>query len=121
MFGLLPRGTAYLLLLAIVLYAGAQYVPVYYSAWQFSDAMRQEVRFAGTSRQTVDFVHQSVKQLAEEYAAPVLEEEVEVSVEVARNGPLFIVAVYYMATVGMRVFQDEMEFDWRLSGETFEG
>ena len=91
-----PRGIAYLPLSAVVFYAGVQYVPVYYSysAWQFYDAIRQEVRFAETSRQTVDFIHQSIIQLAEEYAAPVLAEGVEVNVEVTRDGPLFIVAVY---------------------------
>ena len=91
-----PRGIAYLPLLAIVLYAGVKYVPVCYSysLWQFYDAIRQEVRFAGTSQQTVDFVHQSMIQLAEEYAAPVLAEDVEVSVEVTRDGPLFLVAMY---------------------------
>jgi hypothetical protein len=119
MFGLLPRGTAYILLLAVVLYAGVQFVPVYYSAWQFYDAIRQEVRFAGTGRRTVGFVHESIMQLAQEYAAPVLEEDVEVSVEVTRDGPFFIVAVYYAVPIDMRLFQHEVEFDWRLSGETF--
>ena len=120
MFGLLPRGTAYLLLIAIVLYAGFLYLPVYYSAWQFYDAIRQEVRFAGTSRRTVDYVHGAIMQLAEEYAAPVLDEDVAVSVEVTRDGPFFVVVVYYAVPVDLRVFQDEVEFDWRLTGETFE-
>ncbi len=119
MFGLLPRGTAYILLLAIVVYAGVQYGPIYYSAWQFYDAIRQEVRFAGTSRRTVSFVHESIMQLAQEHAAPVLDDDVEVSVEVTRDGPFFIVEVYYLVPVDLRVFQDAVEFDWRLSGETF--
>ncbi len=120
MFGLLPRGTAYLLLLAIVLYAGVQYVPVYFGAWQFYDAVREEVRFAGTNRLTIADVHESVMRLAQEYAEPVLEEDVEVTIEVTRDGPLFVVAVFYLVFIDLRVFQDEVEFDWRFSGETFE-
>jgi hypothetical protein len=58
-------------------------------------------------------------QLAEEYAAPVLEEDFEVSVQVTRDGPFFVAEVYYMVPVDMRVFRDEVAFDWRFSGETF--
>ena len=119
MFALLPRGTAYILLVAILLFAAVQYGPIYYNAWLFHDAIRQEVRFAGTSRETVAFVHESVMDLAEEYAAPVLGENVEVSVEVTRDGPFFVVEVYYAVRVDMKAYQHEVVFDWRLSGETF--
>ncbi len=119
MFGLLPRGTVYILLLVIVLYAGIQFVPVYYSAWLFHDSIRQEVRFAGTSRQTVDSVHRSIMLRAEEYAAPFMDVADEVRVDVTRDGPFFVVSVYYAVPVDMQLYRHEVEFDWYFSGETF--
>ena len=119
MFGLLPRGTAYFLILLLALYAGAQYVPIYYGAMQFHDAIRQEVKFAGTSRRSVRSVREEIMRLADRYTAPVLEEDVEVTVEVTRDGPIFVVDVYYEVPVDMRIYQHAVEFDWRLSGETF--
>ena len=119
MFGLLPRGTVYILLLVIVLYAGFQYVPVYYNAWLFHDSIRQEVRFAGTSRLTVDLVRQSVMRLAQEYAVPFMATDDEARVEVTRDGAFFGVTVYYAVPVDMTVYQHEVAFDWAFSGETF--
>jgi hypothetical protein len=119
MLGLLPKGTAYILILALTVYASFQYVPVYFNAWQFHDAIRQEVRFAGTSRQTVDSVKESIMRFADEYAAPFLEEDNEVSVEVTREGPYFVVDVHYAVPVDLRIYQHALEFDWRLTGETF--
>ena len=119
MFGLLPKGTAYLLILAVLIYAGVHYVPVYFSAWLFYDSIRQEVRFAGTSRRTVEAVRESILRLADEHAAPVLEENVEVRVEVTREGPYFVVDVFYAVPVDMRLYQHQVQFDWQLSGETF--
>ncbi len=119
MFGLLPRGTVYILLLASALYAAVEYVPVYYGAWMFNDSIREEVRFAGTNRRTVGEVRASILRLADQHAAPVLEEDIEVTVEVTRDGPFFVVEVYYAVPVDLRVYQHEVEFDWRMSGETF--
>ena len=52
MFGLNARQVFLLLLLIAALFAGAQYIPVYFKALQFNDFIKSEARFAGTSRKS---------------------------------------------------------------------
>ena len=115
----MPKGTAVLLVLVIVGYAGFHFVPVYFGAWMFYDDIRGEVRFAGTSQRTVEQVRDAIMDLAADHAEPVSEDNVEVSVQVTRDGPYFLVHVYYTVPVNLRFYQHQAEFDWFLSGETF--
>ena len=52
MFGLSGRQIFILLILIALLFAGAQYVPAYFAAFQFNDYVRQEVKYAASSRKT---------------------------------------------------------------------
>ena len=116
---LLPRGTAYVLVIALLVFLGVHYVPVYFNAWQFYDQSRQVVRFAGVGRQTVDDVRDEIMQLAEEWAVPVDREDVKVEITVTRDGPVFNVEIYYEVPVDLRVYQDVRSFEWEFRGETF--
>ena len=116
MFGLLPRGTFTALVLAAIVYAGIQYVPVYFNAWQFYDAVRQEVRFAGTSRRSIDSVQEAIVLEADRLSIPIDDDGIQITPE----GPFFVVEIRYDVPVDLRVYQDEVSFDWRLSGETFQ-
>ena len=52
MFGLNGRQIFILLVLVALLFAGTQYVPAYFAAFQFNDYVRQEVKFAVVNRKT---------------------------------------------------------------------
>jgi hypothetical protein len=114
--GLLPRGTITVLILAVVLFAAIQYVPVYFDAWQFHDAIRQEVKFAATSQRTIDSVRDSILRQAEEFGIPLDGKRLVV----ASQGPFFAVDISYSVPINLRLFRHSVEFDWRLTGETFQ-
>ena len=116
MFGLLPRGTAYLLVVAVIVFLAVQYVPLYFNAFQFNDAVRQEVKFAGSARRTIDSVREAVLLRAREYSVPVTEDDIKVT----REGPFFVVDINYSVRVNLRVYQHEVHFSSSFSGETFQ-
>jgi hypothetical protein len=118
MLALLPRGTIYIVLLVIGVFLVVQYIPIYFNALQFNDHAYGIVRFAGSSEKTVAQVRMETLQLAEEWAVPVQEEDINVEVTVTRDGPVFYVESYYAVPVNLSVYQHEVEFDWEMSGET---
>ena len=64
MYGLSGRQIFILLVLVAILFAGSQYVPAYFAAFQFNDYIRQEVKYAVTNRKTPEMMDQSVACLA---------------------------------------------------------
>ncbi len=116
MLGLLPRGTAYLLVVAVLVFLGVQYVPIYFNAFQFNNSVRQEVKFAGSARKTVESVREALLSRAREFKVPVTEEDIKVS----RDGPFFIVNINYSVPVNLRVYQHEIQFSSSFSGATFQ-
>jgi len=116
MCGLLPRRTFVVVIVAVLVFAAFQYVPVYFDTWQFYDAVRQEVKFAATSRRTVDSVRDSILRLATAHDIPLEEKDLQVE----SQGPFFAVEIRYGVPVDLRVFQHVMRFDYRLTGETFQ-
>ena len=71
MFGLTGRQILILLVLVGLLFAATQYVPAYFAAFQFNDSVRQAVKFAGTSKKTVDGLRDDVFQQAKELGIPI--------------------------------------------------
>jgi hypothetical protein len=116
MLGLLPKGTLTVLIALVLVFVAIQYVPVYFDAWQFYDAVRQEVKFAATSQRSVDSVRDSILALASEREIPLDARHLMVDTQ----GPFFIVEIQYAVPIDLRVFQHDVEFDWRLTGETFQ-
>jgi hypothetical protein len=119
MFGLLPKGTIWILLSVLVVFLGAAYAPVYFNAWQFYDESRQVVRFAGMGQENIDEVRDEIMDLAEEWGVPVKEDDVQVEITITRDGPIFMVRIYYEVPVDLRIYQDVRTFNWQLTGETF--
>ena len=120
MIALLPRGTVYVVIALLGIFIGVQYVPIYFNAMQFHDEARQVVRFASSSSRTVAQVKDDILAVADDWAVPVEEENIKVEVTVTRDGPIFNVEVYYVVPVNLRLYQHEIEFEWRMSGESFE-
>ena len=116
MIGLLPRGSFLVLTLAALVFAAVQYVPVYFTAWQFHDAIRQEVKFAGTSRDTLDSLREEILLHAEEFEIPLEKSALRIS----SHGPFFKVEIRYSVPIDLRVYQHDLSFDWSLSGESFQ-
>ena len=115
MFGLLPRGTSYILVAAIVVLLGITYVPIYVNAYQFNDAVRQVPKFSGTGGRSPRVMKEAILTKAEEFDIPVTSD----GVTVTRDGVALTVEINYKVPVDLRFYQHELSFDSRLTGETF--
>ena len=116
MFGLNGRQLFFLLLLVIALFAGTQYVPGYFAAFQFNDYIRQEVKFAVTAKRSPEMIRGNVLQKAAELGIPLKKSDIHIT----RRGPSFTLELEYRWPINMRVYQHELVFHTSEAGEVFE-
>lgn len=67
------RGLITLLLVVVVVYAGLKFIPVRAAAFQFDDAVREQVVLAGSGRRRVsdDEIRNTIHQRARELGVPI--------------------------------------------------
>ena len=116
MFGLNGRQLFFLLLLILALLAGTQYVPGYFAAFQFNDYVRQEVKYAVSSRKTPEAVRDEVVDKAGELGIPLTKKEVHIT----KRGPAFNIQIDYHWPINLRVYKHDLVFHVDESGEVFE-
>ncbi len=116
MFGLSGRQIFILLVLIAVFFAGSQYVPGYFAAFQFNDYVRQEVKYAVTSRKTPEVIKQEALEKAAELGIPLTKEDIQIT----RRGPAFTIDIEYHWPVDMRLYHQDLLFHVSESGEVFE-
>jgi hypothetical protein len=116
MFGLTGRQITILLVLVALLFAATQYVPAYFAAFQFNDSVRQAVKFAGTSRKTVDNLRDDVFQHAKEFGIPITKKDILIT----RRGPSFTLQVDYRWPIDLKIYRHDLTFHISQNGELFE-
>jgi len=116
MFGLNGRQIFILLSLVAILFAGSQYVPAYFAAFQFNDYVRQEVKYAVTNRKTAEILRTDIAQKAVDLGIPIKGKDVRIT----RRGPSFTLEVDYHWPIDLRVYRHELAFHVSESGEIFE-
>ena len=116
MFGLNGRQLFILLVLILALFAGTQYAPGYFAAFQFNDYIRQEVKFAVTARKSPEMIRGEVLQKAKELGIPLTKSDIHVT----KRGPSFTLELEYRWPINMRAYKHELVFHASVSGEVFE-
>jgi hypothetical protein len=116
MFGLSGRQIFILLVLVAILFAGTQYGPAYFAAFQFNDYIHQEVTFAVTNRKTPEMIRSEVVAKGGELGIKVTPKEIHIT----RRGPAFTLELEYHWPINMKVYKHELVFHSSESGETFE-
>lgn len=116
MFGLSGRQILILLVLTAVLFAGSQYIPGYFAAFQFNDLVRQEVKFAVTSRKTPETIRANVLQRAKELGISLAKTDIHIT----RRGPSFTLDMEYRWPIDMKAYKHDLIFHTTESGEIFE-
>ena len=116
MFGLSGRQLFILLVFVALLLAGAQYVPAYFAAFQFNDFVRQEVKYAASSRKTADSIRGDIIQKAIDLGIPMTKKDIHIT----RRGPAFTLEVEYHWPIDMKIYHHELIFHTSESGESFE-
>src|SRR5436190_14038657 len=116
MFGLSGRQVLILLIFIVLLFAGSQYVPAYFAAFQFNDFVRQEVKYAGTSKKTTDTLRSDILQKAMDLGIPLTKKDIRIT----KRGVSFTLEVDYHWPINMRAYQHQLVFHTSESGELFE-
>jgi hypothetical protein len=116
MFGLSGRQIFILLILFVLLFAGAQYIPAYFAAFQFNDYVRQEVKYALTSRKPPEAIRGEALEKAKELGIALTKDDIQI----ARRGPSFTVNIEYRWPIDLRLYQHELVFHASQTGEVFE-
>ena len=60
------------------LYLGAELVPVYYSNYEFSDAIKNEATISTYNNKTEEEIRETIFKRAQEYSVPVTKEQIKV-------------------------------------------
>jgi hypothetical protein len=116
MFGLSGRQFLILLSVILLLFAAAQYIPAYFAAFQFNDYIRQQVKYAASSRKTTDTLREEVLRKATDLGIPLTKKDIRIT----RRGPSFTLEVDYSWHIDMKVYQHQLAFHSSQTGELFE-
>ena len=116
MFGLSGRQIFILLVLVGLLFAGTQYGPAYFAAFQFNDYIHQEVTFAVTNRKSPEMLRGEIVQKADDLGIKVTPKDIRIT----RRGPAFTLELEYHWPIDLKVYKHELVFHSLESGEIFE-
>ena len=116
MFGLSGRQIFILLFVVALFYAGAQYIPPYIAAYQFNDFIRQEVKYAVSTRKTEYVMRADIVQEAKQLGIPITARDIKIT----RRGPSFTLDVEYRWPIDLKVYKHELVFHPSENGEIFE-
>jgi hypothetical protein len=104
MFGLKSRQLFFILFTAALVYVAAQFIAVYYRAFQFSDFVYQEVKFASSKRKSTEKIKASIVDEAKNWEIPIIPRDIHIT----KRGPSFSVEINYSLIVDIRIHQ----FNW---------
>jgi hypothetical protein len=116
MFGLGSRQLFFILLLVCAIFVAFQYAPAYINWFEYNDFIRQEVKYAATSRKSPDALRREIAMKAPEYDIPVTLNDVHVT----RRGPSFTLQVDYEWPIDLRIYKHNLKFHISEGGEVFE-
>jgi hypothetical protein len=116
MFGLSGRQICILLIVVLFLFAATRYVPAYFTAFQFNDFIRQEVKYAASAKKTSDNLRDEIVQKAREFDIPITRRDIHIT----RQGPAFTLELEYRWPIDMKIYHHELTFHTSQSGEIFE-
>jgi len=115
MLGLNLRRLIYILILVAIILLARQYIPAYFSRFQFGDDVRQTVKYASAQHQDPETVKKEILRIAEEDGVPVGPENIALT----RRGFSFTVDIDYTWPIDLKVYAHELPFHISESGEVF--
>jgi hypothetical protein len=115
MLGLTPRRLVFIALIVAVVFAARQYIPPYFTRFQFGDDVRQTVKYAAASHQDPEAVKKEILRIAEEDGVEIGPDNVVVT----RRGYSFTVDIDYSWPIDLKIYKHDLNFHISESGEVF--
>src|SRR6185295_19733828 len=101
MFGLSGRQIVILLIVVALFFAASQYIPPYIAAYQFNDFIRQEVKYAISTRKSEYVMRADIVQEAKQLGIPITARDIRI----VRRGPSFTLDVEYHWPIDLKVYK----------------
>lgn len=111
------RGIIALLLVVATVYAGFKFLPVRADAYQFNDAIRDEVVFAGSRRSTDEQIMKTLLEQATILGLPITQQNIKIT----RSGRKYIIieASYTVPVELVGGYRYDWSFNQRHEGPVF--
>lgn len=117
MFGLKLKTIVFLLFLAALVFVGVQYGGAYFTHFQFSDSVEQEVKFASSAERTPEDVRRIIVDQARELGIDLNQKDVRIT---RRGTVLFTIELEYEWPINLRVYQHTLKFRISENGDLYE-
>jgi hypothetical protein len=98
-------------------YGAYELIPVYMSAYEFEDAIKEEAKLAVYSQKTDDQIHDSVMKKAAEFQIPVKSDQVKV----LHNGSDLTISADYVIHIDVPVYPFDLTFHPSSNGHRIAG
>ena len=115
MLGLNPRRLFYIAIIVILVLLVREYVPPYFSRFQFGDDVRQTVKYAAAQHQSPEAVQAEILRIAKEDGVEIGPENIKIT----RRGYAFTVDIDYSWPIDLKITQHELNFHISETGEDF--
>ena len=106
-----------ILMLLAAAYGSYKLVPVYMSAYEFEDAIKEEAKLSVYSQKSDEQIHDTIMKKAAEFEIPVTREQVKVR----RNGPDLTISADYVVQVDIPVHPIVLTFHPTSDGHRLAG
>jgi hypothetical protein len=115
MFGISLKKLFTIALLIAGVFVAVQYGDAYLTKYQFSDSVRQSVKYAASTRKGPEDVRREVVEKAQELGVDIGPKDIQIT----KRGPAFTLSFEYNWTVNLRVTQHVLTFNISEQGEMF--
>jgi hypothetical protein len=116
MFGFSAKQLFMLLLLVVALFVGSKIIPALLHAYQFNDEIKQEVRFAVSTRKTTEMIRADVVQKSKDYDISISPKDLHFT----RRGPAFTLQLDYVVPIDLKIYKRDLTFHVLEDGELFD-
>lgn len=115
MFGLTFKRLVIIAFILAMIFLARQYVPPYFSRFEFGDAVRSSVKYAALSRKTTEAVRRDIMDAAKDYDIPIEPKDIRFT----KRDLNFTVDIDYTWPIDLKVKKYELKFHVSETGEAF--
>jgi hypothetical protein len=115
MFGLTFKRLLIIAFIVAVIFLARQYVPPYFSRFEFGDAVRQSVKYAGAANKSPEAVRRDIMEAAKDYDIPIEAKDIRIT----RTDVNFTVDIDYSWPIDLKVKKYDLQFHVSETGEAF--
>jgi hypothetical protein len=115
MFGLTFKRLVIIAFIVAVIFLARQYVPPYFSRFEFGDAVRQSVKYAAASRKSIEAIRRDIMEAAKDYDIPIDAKDIRIT----KSDVNFTVDIDYSWPIDLKIKKYDLQFHVSETGEAF--